>query len=274
MTTAKFFAWNIDQARREESFPETTWDNRSPHVKNLVSRVNADIVALIEIRDLETSHENARQFLSSPQFQKYDVVSRRYCHFALAFHMALLVKPEKFFVGDVRVHNFSGNPENDKMVMFVDLQCKVTKKWFTIGVTHFDLPEDTKWQSCHILKHIVSRQAHPCLIYGDYNFFDDKEGTSQRNFMLESFDDLAYPLDGGKRGVLSGTFVGFPHDDFKQSEAKMSRLDHIFSPKTNGILGKAARSPHLDEFSLDNSSYVTYNYPSDHLALELDILIQ
>lgn len=259
-------AWNIDQARREESHSETCWDARSPHVKALISKCNADVVALIELRDLETSSESARLFLSSPDFHQYDTVHRRYCHNKIAFSMALLVKHDRFWTGDVRVHSYLGNPNNDKIVMFVDLQCKTTLKWFTVGVTHFDLPEEIKWTSAKTLRALIGEEDKPCLVYGDYNFFDDLEGKEQRNYMLELCKDIAYPLDNA-----NGTFVGFPHDDHKQSWEKPSRLDHVF---TRNFKCTRATSPFVENYAFDNSSYETYNYPSDHLALLLQIELE
>lgn len=271
MSEYKFrvLCWNVGQASREENYAETKWDARSPQVKQLIADTDADIVALIELRDLETSTESARQFLASPEFMQHDVVHRRYCHYDLTFQMALLFKPDKFFAGDVRFHNFAQDPQNDKAVMFVDLQCKKTLRWFTVGVTHFDVDEPHKWAAVHILRQLIDAQRWPCLVYGDYNFFDDRDGSAQRDYMLQTCSDLAHPLYCNAQ-PLSGTFVGFPHDDFRQSFQKMSRLDHVFTPKTQGLqLHGSAKSPKLDSFELDNRSYVTYSYPSDHLALEL-----
>ncbi len=272
MNPIKFFAWNIDQARREEKHQETKWNTRSRRVKNLINKVDADIFALIEIRDLETSLENAQQFLST--FINYDKVSRRYCHHDLAFTMALMINKTRFFVGDTRIHNFHNTPQNDKMVMFVDLQDKISQKWITIGVTHFALEENLKWDSVYQLETLIKKQKYPTVVYGDYNFFDDREGTEQRLHMLNNFVDIAYPLYMNKDKsdeILSGTFIGFPHDEFKQSFKKMSRLDHIFTSKH--IYHSKAYSPYLSEYKCDNTNYNTYNYPSDHLALLVQFTI-
>jgi len=262
----KLLFWNIDQARAHEKDKQTCWDTRSEAVKSLIVSCDADIIGLVELRDLETSSESARKFLSDPRFLRYDVVSRRYCHFAVTFQMALLFDPTKFFLGDVRVHSYLGKPENDKIVMFVDLQSKSTLNWFTVGVTHFDLPEDVKWTSVRTLRPLLASQKYPCLVYGDYNFFNDLEGKEQRAFMLEEFYDLAHPLQSAL-GPLNGTFVGFSIDPNKQSFEKPSRLDHIFSANMRGT----CTSPFVDQFCFDNSTLDSYTYPSDHLALLLQI---
>jgi endonuclease/exonuclease/phosphatase family metal-dependent hydrolase len=266
--TMRFLAWNIDQARREEAFPQTAWDTRSPGVKALIQRTEADVIALVELRDLETSKESARAFLSSPQFEEYDVVHRRYCCNKIAFSMALLVKSSLYLVGDVRVHSFMDVPDNDKIVMFVDLKEKASLRPFTVGVTHFGMQESEKWTSVHILRHLMLNQRYPCFVYGDYNFFDDMEGIDMRHFMLDKCRDLAFPLTNA-----NGTFVGFPHDENKQSWEKPSRLDHVFCANPT-VKVRAACSPEVEKYQFDNSSYATYTYPSDHLALMLDLALE
>lgn len=78
-----------------------------------------------------------------------------------------------------------------------------------------------------------------------------------------------FPRDGER---LSGTFIGFAHDDFKQKFDSMSRLDHIFSPKKNGFKKKRnAQSPRLHFYNMDNGDENSYNYPSDHLAILIEI---
>lgn len=126
-------------------------------------------------------------------FPEYDVVSRRYCHYENAFQMALLVNPKLFFIGDVRVSNFKGTPSNDKMIMFVDLQYKESLEWITIGVTHFGLDEEEKLQAVKIVRDLIAVQEYPCMVYGDYNFFDDLNGKDQREILLETCVDLAFP---------------------------------------------------------------------------------
>lgn len=268
--------WNVDQARREEKEEQTKWDTRSPHVKQLIKSVKCDIVALLELRDLETSKENWRQFLS--HFPEYDHVSRRYCHFELTFAMTLMVDPKKFFIGDTRLHSYSDDQQKSKIVMFVDLQCKHTLKRFTIGVTHFDLPEDIKWVSVKKLRDLISTQQYPTMVYGDYNFFDDMDGIKQREYMLETCNDVAHPLiriDTNVPEKLSGTFIGFKHDEQKKSYEKMSRLDHIFVPRTidKQISIAIADSPNMENYKFDNSSYESYTYPSDHLAIRVNCML-
>ena len=267
----KLLFWNVDQANREENFPETKWDRRTGEVKRLIADNNADIVGLVELRNLATSNETAGQFLT--HFKQYDSIVRRYCHYKDAFYMALMFKPEKYFAGDVRIHNYEHTPANDKMVMFVDLQDKATFKWFTIGITHFGIQEEIKTNASRILRNLILSQKYPCAVYGDFNFFDDLQGIQQRSYMLEKLHDLAHPLGfvndpEGPMGTTTGTFMGFPHDDHKQSFYKMSRLDHVFAT-ADAFTSDVAISPCLNDYDFDNSAYATYTYPSDHLAIQI-----
>lgn len=273
----KLLCWNVDQARREESDPRTCWNARSARVKKLIHSCEADIVALLELRDLKTSGENVQQFIAC--FPQYTSITRRYCQYAESFSMCLLVNQEKFFVGDTRIHNYHNTPNNDKMVMFVDLLHRSMNKWITIGLTHFDMDEEKKWVECAKLGELIETQKYPTIVYGDYNFFDDlpHQGIKQRNYMLNLCNDLVHPLHDDQGEILSGTFLGFAHDEFKQHRDSMSKLDHAFVPKKDEnvfILHTPTVSPNLSQFSLDNSSNDTYEYPSDHLAIQLTLRLR
>lgn len=263
----RVLVWNIDQANREDRYPETTWDKRSPAVKALIKRANADIVCLVELRALKTSRETPEQFIAS--FPEYAAVSRPYSYHHDCFTMAVFYKRELLFAMDTRVVMLGEDPVATKLLMFTDFVIKATGTRFTVGVTHFDLPEEAKWRSVEITTRELLAQPLPTFVYGDYNFFDDRDGVAQRNKMLEHFPDLAAPLPFIEPAVrYSGTFVGFPHDEFKKPAGGYSRLDHVFS---HGITAGPASFPFIDEYQLDNSSYATYTYPSDHLAIEFDI---
>lgn len=56
----KVIYWNIGQARREEQCPETCWDVRKKPVADLLLKTNADIIVLVELRDL--GNNNWRKF--------------------------------------------------------------------------------------------------------------------------------------------------------------------------------------------------------------------
>lgn len=253
--------WNVDQANREEKYPETSWNTRSASVKALIKRAAADIVCLVELRALKTSNETPEQFIAA--FPEYAAISRPYNHYHDCFTMAVLYKHEKLFARDTRVVILGENPMTSRLLMLTDFTRKVTGEQFTVGVTHFDLPEDVKWRSVETVASVLSAQPLPTFIYGDFNFFDDRDGVKQREHMLKHAIDIAAPLP-------HGTFVGFPHDEFKKAPGEYSRLDHIFA---RGITATPPYAPFIDDYQLDNSSYATYTYPSDHLAIAVDITI-
>jgi exonuclease III len=58
-----FATWNIDQARREEAFPETRFDVRWPSIKAQIAAADADVLCLQELRNLETSEISVPRLL-------------------------------------------------------------------------------------------------------------------------------------------------------------------------------------------------------------------
>lgn len=272
--------WNIGQANREEQFEYSKWANRRDAVKQLIDHVGADLVALLELR------QGVEEFLSL--FPGYTKVTRKYCHYKDAFSMCLMVNTDKFFIGDVRTHNFEGIPGNDKMVMFVDLQCRTTMRWITVGVTHFAMEEPRKQDAVQQLRKLLPSQRHPTMCCGDYNFFDDKDLGANRAAMLEIAEDVAHPLqltnasdmqkqENGGEDTVTGTFVGFPHDAYRAKGGKFSRLDHIFVPDFESLPGLSfnpAETPMLPHYCLLNDDPAVYNYPSDHLAIVVPVCLQ
>ena len=67
--------WNIDQAGREQQYEATKWSARQPHVLDLIKRNQADVVGLVELRDL--NGDTWRAFLG--QLDAYMHVARPYC---------------------------------------------------------------------------------------------------------------------------------------------------------------------------------------------------
>jgi len=268
--TFSLLAYNVDQAYREEKFAETRWDTRSPAIKSAIAAEDADVVVLLELRDLDTSKETARAFLADPLFSKYDVVTRRYNHVTGFFQMALLFKPDVFFAGDVRTYQLGKDPEKSRLLMIVDLQHKATMRWVSVGVAHFDPSEAAKWDSVRSVVKTVQSQPHPIAIYADCNFFDELEGIEQRKALLETCRDIAHPLYSDDGTILSGTFPGFAHDEQKKSVDRMSRLNHIITPIDSEFMllpVSPAVSPRYTCYSHENSNYQTFTHPSDHLPI-------
>ena len=167
---------NVDQAFREEKHDETKWDNpkRGKAVKELARKSGAGLLAFLELRNLSTSSETAQQFVDS--FPEYTPMLRKYCEWKDALYMALLVDEKEWTIlGEPRVYHFEGIPQWDKMVMFVDLESKVGGDRVTIGLTHFDLAEDRKWRATRLLRAYIAEQPYPCMVCGDYNYFDNRE---------------------------------------------------------------------------------------------------
>lgn len=273
--------WNVGQANREEQFEKTKWDARSPGVKALLRKCNPDIMCLLELRDLKTSHETIGQFLASFS-DKYDHAYRRYGRKTDSFGAAVLVDKSKMAIDDVRVHHFhERSGEWNRMVMFVDITQHDTAAGlcrFTVGVTHFSMEEEVKWTETVQLANLINQQKLPVFVYGDNNFFDNRDGKAQRTSLMHLVPrcrDLVHPLLDPRGITLSGTFLGFAHDEFKCDIHAMGRLDHVFASDSDRLsLVGPATSQHLCEYYLDNSCHAGYTYPSDHLLLQFRVAIK
>ncbi len=259
----KFCFWNVDQARREEKAVETMWDTRSPLVKQLLRKVDADIICLVELRDLATSKEGMIAFLASFA-PEYDFTYRRYCHWDEAFAMAVLVKKARIHMGDVRTVQFKNTPNDDKLLMQLDIVDKATMHTATVMVTHFSIDEAEKEGAVYVTREALMAAQHPFILCGDFNFFDDLGGIGQRSRLLRDFPDAAHPLYAEDGTKLSGTFYGYATDPQRKSFDAMSRLDHLIAHPAINVA--QVYSP-IAGYSFENSHYPENIYPSDHLCL-------
>jgi hypothetical protein len=267
ITTAVF---NIDQAHRvrcktgtNEPDPNKEWDNRAESLAQMINECGADIICVLEMRNLQNSKIPVRKFLS---MLNYDYEYVYYCEYNLSFAMAILYKSDKFYVLDSDRFHLHNNPGNDKIMFGLKFKVKGSNNGFWVYGTHFAIDEPSKWEGVNKIIERFGNAEYPVIIAGDFNFFDDLEGIPQRNKMLTAFEDLAFPLKD-----LDGDFYGYSGDVGKRKVVQegnrikgMSRLIHIFS-KNIQKLEMATAYKWTPEMILNET------YPTDHLAIMMKV---
>lgn len=257
-----FATWNIDQARREEAFPETRFDTRWPAIKKQIIASNVDVLCLQELRNLETSKISVPCLLYELSLLGYDYRHAYYGPDDVSFALAIFYKRERFFVTDVLQWILPGEikPTLTRIVLGLRLRDLQNKHEFYVCNTHFGLGEAEKEASVTYLVTQLAMLQRPYLCAGDYNFFDDRDGAKHRALLLQDSVDLAHPLVNA-----SGTFIGFAHDEFRQPFEKMSRLDHIAATRHKWETVEAAHAIG------DMKQVQSRCYPSDHLMIALSL---
>jgi endonuclease/exonuclease/phosphatase family metal-dependent hydrolase len=281
----KFMTYNVDQAVREEQFPSTKWEVRRDRIAKLIDEVDADIVCLQEMRELENSM-SVKDFLH--QFKQYQYVLKYRNPSKLSFGLAILYKPEKFFAMDTLVRWLSDTPDIpsdnwspnngfgsnvlcQKFIPVVDQKCVFGSRPLWILNTHFGLDEELKTKSCQKLVEIIRDVIDGCpfVLSGDFNFFPDRDGPKQRSIITEHFVDAgqgAITLNGKQ---IEGTFIGYDHDNFKADLNNInSRLDNIF---VSGVTHGRAILYTKTMMDVEPPELTTRDFPSDHLPIVIDI---
>jgi endonuclease/exonuclease/phosphatase family metal-dependent hydrolase len=253
--------FNIDQANREEKHLSTQFDVRWPRLLALIKSRDADIVCLQELRNLLTSKIQIRHILFEMGEIGYDHVHAFYGPDQISFALGTFYKRNKLFVSNTTIHLLpladEKKPNISYVILNVQFRSTTSGKTFRVLNTHFGLGEEEKLAYAQATKDLLKTIEEPFLCAGDYNFFDDRDGGIHRKILLEHFKDIAFPLHN-----VSGTFMGFDHDEFKQPFDKMSRLDHVFS---NQIILESL------PVAWGNMEEVkTRTYPSDHLMITFD----
>jgi len=277
----KFATWNIDQARREEDYEATKFDNRWGGEEGAVHGIlpqieecNADILCLQELRNLATSRVTVNELLYQVAKRLgYDYLHAYYGPDDISFALCIFYKRNKFYVADRRQIILpladEKKPNLTRIALFAKFQPidqtsgrRLEDLAFWVGCTHFGLEEQEKHDSATKLSDFLQTLDAPFLCAGDFNFFDDRDGEKHRRIMLEKTVDAAYPLANA-----SGTFMGFEHDAFKQPFERMSRLDHVFH---RGFSQKFFLNPSSSASAFGDMELVrARKYPSDHLMIVL-----
>lgn len=294
--TATVLQYNVDQAMREEGYPETKWVNRMERVKRLIDEVDADIVCLQEMRQLPDS-PTVNRFLGSFTQYRYTVAYRN--PGAASFGNAILYKPEKWFPVESVVRWLTGEHVNDtkkpgdawatksagscgygyivmgvRLLPVVDGRIAQPSPALWVFNTHFGLEEDLKTRSCRMLRAIVNDVAldELFIVCGDFNFFPDRDGGKQRAILSEVWNDLGDGAVTCRGRRVEGTFVGYERDAFKADLNNMvSRLDHVFSHRQL-VVNSTPLLYTKTMLEKEPEELTTRSYPSDHLPLVVSII--
>lgn len=282
-----FVTWNVDQARREELEPGYEWDVRAPKVFATLQRVAKhapiDILCIQEMRNLTTSKMTVDEFVAhvTRLFPNFAAATSYYNDTQLPFAGAVFYDRLRF--GLVRTERIpydteTGNPEHVRSHLLVVLREIKTGIELAVVNVHPALHEDHKWKALAALHQVGERYwgkdaEAACIVAGDFNFFDDKDGGAMRDSMLQEWHDAAYPLmHYPSTKVMSGTFLGYPHDAFHRPVNAMSRLDHVF---LNGMveplpgIGYVALTYTTDDTPVSEESRA--QEPSDHLPVRVQL---
>lgn len=287
--TIKVMQYNVDQAIQEEQYENTQWIRRSPRNIRLINEVNADIVCLNELRGL-ANNQSVNRYLA--EFDQYYSVFSHRGPSKTAFGNATLYKFEQFFP----IKNFpkwlsdTPNEVSDTWNMRKDcafgaiVLCtkfmhvhqeriiKNAKPFWVFNVHFANASEDIKTKSCKTLLEIIKKYAkkNPYVVCGDFNFFEDGDGATQREILAKEM------LDCGKDAVTLGgkklerTHIGFQHHNKKADLTNLnkggSRLDYVWASPGAERIGNALlyTKTMLDA---EPEELTSYDLPSDHLPL-------
>ena len=276
--TFRVLTFNVAAARRDEEHEETKMDVRFGKIFSVIQAADADIVCLQELRTLETSRYGVKDFVTGLMDLGYDVAYEYYTPRKSSFALAIAYRRDKFFPSYLKkytYHAVSGeNPGAESNLIYFGIRFRDVRgpgaPSFWIFSTHLAMEEGRKWEAVNKLKKrfLADTWTEPFLIAGDYNFFDDRDGGAQRTALLShGLTDLAHPVSTPDGSVLSGTFIGFDHDEHKCAPEAMSRLDHVFARGIERV------GPSATAVGVTLDVLARRTYASDHLAIAIDCRI-
>lgn len=300
-----FVTYNVDQAVREEQVEKTKWSNRSDRVKATIENINADLVHLQEMRNLD-NNPTPEQWLSSFNRKYKSIISYRNPS-KYSFGQATMYNSNTLFPIEVITRWLSDTPEKPSdtwkdqkgqtgfgsNALFIKFAFVENEKivsncepFWSINI-HFPLDEEVKTKCCHKLCELIKTICgnDRIILSGDFNFFFDnnRQGAKHLDMMEKELENTSKKMFTSQENrQIFGTFIGYPHDAFcaKDTKNPNSCLDYIFTKKNSNIsfsyvtvCTKTFIETQGFAKSEDNQNREPeeltepYSLPSDHLAL-------
>lgn len=305
----KIGTYNIESSNVGEK--EKPLSSRIEKIYELVKEMDLDILGINETgrptNDQKTNKKiTAEMFLSglkSKNDESYRFIMD-YWNSGTCFANAIAYKPSKVYPINQKTFWLSETPDTPSdfsnefgrkclavEFLMVD-DSKIDTKYPSIWVylTHLAPgDEKAKFSAVKLIRsHVIKHCKSTAFVMGDFNFFDDLEGQSQRIAMLEE-QYRRIIIDSGSISKFSfdknlkayGTFLGFEYDKskkdaeslFKQEKSHLaSRLDHIFVFHCkDSIMATVIKNSLV--YAKNIQELIERNTPSDHLPLVLEIEI-
>lgn len=281
--------WNINRFYQCDEHEKLKWDNRSTRIAKTIGESNCSIICLQECRKMHTSDANT--LFSKPELKYFEHEFFNVNATFLNLRNCILYDTRRWFLiekGTKWLSSTPNEPSDDnngfgRIVSFVKLlpvdeKLKILTKVkpLVVFVTHLSLQEHVKWSEVKQLVPIVkevSRES-PAVLCGDMNFFDDKEGGQQRQFLADHFVNLGkHAIYSQSETVAVRTFVPYSYEkDYEMLKNTNSVLDHVFG--YNNIQKIDVSLIHTKTYLTKEPVELTSwdDLPSDHMMLDVNLV--
>jgi len=276
----RVISYNIRGDSRTDRAQGNSWDVRKSSIKTLISSYQPDIMGLQEVSTcyMPDLHD---------LFPEYTIVT-----FDLNEKnkdAALLMRTERFAVLNTNFFWVSEQPLHSKtpawdsrvprIVIYAHIRDRWTQKECFVFCTHFDSTGvQARLEGAKLLNQqqkIIAGDL-PVIVIGDFNVMGATAEKVYQNLLGENklFDirDLSAYHYGP-----DGTWIGWPYDPEAVPAGTVgSRLDHIVVRQCN-VLQEGVLHWKVNNGDLIAEMHPAYSqmlYPSDHLPLIADIMMQ
>lgn len=294
-TTLKVGTFNIANSVYDEKSEITNFFKRETQVIDTINKLNCDILCLNELRPYldRKTHEPQQPSSFLGKLSEYGHVYEYTTSNSLSFATGILYKRSSVYPVKTVKYWLSETPEipsdswgngwgraifGCKFLVVTNEKINLAVKPFWVYVVHLGLSEKEKTESAKLIPDIIKRdvkEGEHYAVMGDFNFFDDKDGHTQRKSLSKTMQDVGsetyFSFDKTKR--CYGTFLGFEGDlyasDYKilaglDNTKIPSRLDHIW-------LSSQIKATDVQCYATNLNQLISRTTPSDHLPLTCTI---
>lgn len=273
---------------------DNSWDVRKYKIQKLMYNYQPDIIGLQEVSSKYVSD----LLVLFPEYTCITFDTSKEDK-----DVGLLIRTSRFIIEDRQYFWLSDNPwkqeiplqpswgaRKPRIVVYATLFDRLTCKKCVIFCTHFDSTGiEVRVKSAQVLMQQQKKIASclPVIIAGDFNLMMNPLKTdlikkAEEAYMLLANTEELYDIrdfTGSHHFGPDGSWIGWPYDKYATPLGCIAeRLDHIFvrhcQVLQEGVLNLKVTHDCATFISPSHDDYDQILYPSDHLPIITDIIIQ
>lgn len=282
----RVLSYNIRGDSAIDKQHNNAWEMRKDKIVYLVQHYQPEIIGLQGVNkrymsDLKQFFKNYSCIAIETDKENYDAV--------LFIHGdRFTVQKKQFFYLSEEKHMQQQAPlsKSPRVAVYATIFDHTTDKTCVACCTHFESKGmESRIDGAHMLTQELAKITidMPLILVGDFNFFVGMPvyaEKSQKAYTLITQNLLLHDVRDLSRGCHygpDGTWIGWPYDKYTVSLGTVGeRLDGIFVRKCNviqeGVLNLKVKNGTLVKPA--QKEFTALLYPSDHLPIIADILMQ
>ncbi len=277
-TTLRVMTYNIRMAPcAEDDNNENAWVHRLPKINMIFNQYEPDIVGIQEMSDVQM-HGLKKSEYAVP----YSFIGKIPTKLPIESGLGIAYNTKKLQMiselhtiwlneSQIQANAPAWDGSNyERYVIYAKFKQNKTGKAFWFVTTHFDhLGIEARQESAKIVMGLAEQLDAPAIVTGDFNCFPQLGGPELYD-LLCTYSEVMKDSGVVAKSIfgVSGSWMGWDYDPYKQRGKDTSKYDFIFVHDTIKVLQQGIIDDHVWNTQLDKALY-----PSDHRPVISDVYL-